>query len=112
MTTDWTEHYELDTDNRRRAPRINRQFAVQYVDEREQVGRGSALNVSATGARLVMKRPCQGEFTLQLDEQTQVLARAVWTQEHSSYAVVGVEFDLSIADQRRSVAGFLSRLAA
>lgn len=112
MTTDWVDHYELDTDNRRRAPRINRQFAVQCVDDQERVERGSALNVSATGARLVLKRPCSGEFTLQLDDQTQVLARAVWTQQLSGYAVVGVEFDLSVADQRRSVAGFLSRLAA
>lgn len=112
MTTDWTEHYELDTDNRRRAPRINRQFTVQWMDDCEKIERGSALNVSATGARLVVKKPCEGEFTLQLDDQTQVLARTVWSQQLSGFAVVGVEFDLRAADQRRSVAGFLERLAA
>jgi len=109
---EWTEHYDLDTDNRRRATRINRQFGIQYVDEQESVGRGSAVNVSATGARLIMKKPCQGDFTLQLDDQTQVLARTVWARELSGFAVVGVEFDLSAADQRRSLEGFLTRLAA
>ncbi|MBS2034245.1 PilZ domain-containing protein [bacterium] len=112
MTTDWTEHYELDTDNRRRAPRINRHFAVQCMDDHESIERGSALNVSSTGARLVLKRPCRGEFTLQLDENTQVLARTVWSHQLSGYAVVGVEFDLRAAEQRRSVASFLARLAA
>ena len=112
MTTDWTEHYELETDNRRRAPRINRQFPVQLMDEQERMERGSAVNVSATGARLVVRRPCAGEFTLQLDDHTQVLARTVWSQQMPGYAVVGVEFDVSAAEQRRSVASFLSRLAA
>ena len=83
---DWTEHYDLDTDNRRRATRINREFPVQTVDDQERLGRGSAINVSATGARLVLTRPCRGEFTLQLDGQTQVLARPVWLRELSGFA--------------------------
>ena len=109
---DWTEHYDLGTDNRRRATRINRQFPIQVVDDRERLGCGSAINVSATGARLILKQPCRGEFTLQLDDQTQVLARPVWTRELSGFAVVGVEFDLTGEEQKRSLQGFLTRLAA
>ena len=109
---DWTEHYDLGVDNRRRATRINREFPIQTLDDQERLGRGSAINVSATGARLVLTKPCRGEFTLQLDEQTQVLARPVWTRELSGFAVVGVEFQLTGEDQKRSLQGFLTRLAA
>ena len=109
---DWTEFYSLDLDNRRRATRINREVPVNYLDGRMHVGQTLALNVSASGARLILKRPCYDVITLQLDLHTKILARPVWSRHLSQFSVVGVEFEITSPEQRRCLERFLSRLAA
>ena len=103
---------DLNLDNRRRATRINREIPINYLDCTMRVGQSVALNVSASGARLVLTHPCHGAITLQLDLHTRVLARPVWSRHLSRYSVVGVEFEVTTLEQRRSLERFLSRLAA
>lgn len=112
MMTNRTDATDLDLNNRRRAPRVNREIPISYLDGRMQVGETLALNVSASGARLILKRPCYEVIMLQLDLHTQLLARPVWSRHLKQFSVVGVEFEITTPEQRRSLARFLHRLAA
>lgn len=112
MMTHCTDATDLDLDNRRQAPRINRETPVNYLDDAMCVGHTVALNVSATGARLILKRPCYEAITLQFDPHTQVLARPVWSRHLPQFSVVGFEFEVTTSEQRLCLERFLDRLAA
>jgi hypothetical protein len=77
---DWTEFYSLDLDNRRRARRVNQQIDIRYVFSGQAVCSSVALNLSSTGARLLLNQAPAGEteLTLQLADKVDVLARTVW----------------------------------
>ncbi len=103
---------EDDLKNRRRANRINRALQVTALDHQKRRLLSVALNVSATGARLVLTRPCPESFTVEFDAHTRVLARPVWKRALQRSQVVGVQFDFRSEAERRQVFAFLQRLAA
>ena len=67
--------------NRRQAPRLNEQAHVSYCSS---VGHhtGALLNLSQTGARLLVRHALPGKLklTLQLDRPVEVEAELVWQQ--------------------------------
>ncbi|MBX3168839.1 MAG: PilZ domain-containing protein [Candidatus Eremiobacteraeota bacterium] len=103
---------ELDIQNRRRATRVNRAVRVTTMDRDYRRGLSVALNVSSTGARLVLTQGCQETFLVELDAHTQVLARPVWKRPLKRSMVVGVRFEFRCDRERQQVIRFLQRLAA
>ncbi len=103
---------ELDLKNRRRASRINRAVRITTVDRDHRRGLSVALNVSSTGARLVLTHACQETFVVELDAHTQVLARPVWKRPLDRSMVVGIKFEFRCDRERQQVIRFLQRLAA
>ena len=96
VTEDWTEFYTLDLENRRRARRVNQQIGVRYLFSGRSVRSSVALNVSATGARLLLDEapPGETEMTLQLDQKVDVVARTVWeTPLGGGKRIAGVAFE-------------------
>lgn len=85
----------LQLDNRRRADRVAGEVTAQYCTESGATGSARTINVSSTGARMVVQdeRLREGEFTLQLGS-VQLLARQVWEAPllRGKSRVVGVHF--------------------
>lgn len=103
---------ELDLKNRRRAHRINRALQVTAVDAQYRRRLTVALNVSSTGARLVLTEACPERFLVELDAFTQVVARPVWKRPLDRSIVVGVQFEFRCERERERVIRFLQRIAA
>lgn len=103
---------ELDLKNRRRATRINRAVRVNAVDIFQCRRSTVALNVSCTGARLVLTQACPEVFLMELDAHTKVMARPVWKRPLERSMVVGVQFEFRSEREREKVIRFLQRLAA
>ncbi|ODT63223.1 hypothetical protein ABS71_14590 [bacterium SCN 62-11] len=103
---------ELDCKNRRRASRINRAVQVTAVDQECRRRLSVALNVSSTGARLVLPPSCPERFLIELDAHTKVVARPVWKRPLDRSMVVGVKFEFHSDRERQQVIRFLQRLAA
>ncbi len=85
-----------DFQNRRSAPRINHLMSVKYVRPGQAVRGGQALNISSTGARLVL--PAEDnhdpEFTVEFEGQLALLARQVWEEPlPGGQRLVGVQFE-------------------
>lgn len=102
---------ELDLKNRRRSNRLNRTVRVTAVDAQRRQRAGMALNVSCSGARLVLSETCPEEFWMELDCHTRVMARPVWKRPLERCMVVGVRFHFSRDSEREQVIRFLQRLA-
>lgn len=83
------------TRNRRNAPRVDCQVTVRYVRQGGEVHCGSALNISQSGARLVVDSDSEvREFTIEFEGKLAVLARAVWEEPiPGGKQVVGVVFE-------------------
>lgn len=114
---EWTEFYTLDLENRRRARRVNRQIDIRYVTNGDGVRSSVALNVSATGARLILEGadvPRDTEMTLQLADRVDVLARTVWQTPlpGGKRVVAGVTFEAVNATQKLALADLLRSLEA
>lgn len=80
--------------NRRRAPRTTEQMAFTYESE-GKTRKGNTINLSDTGARLVMnaKMPIRFRVTLQsLDGPIKMDAVKVWEQTLGETRIVGVRF--------------------
>lgn len=107
-----TLELELELKNRRRASRINRAVQVVAVDQDRRRRLSVALNVSSTGARLVLPPSCPERFLIELDAQTRVVARPVWKRPLDRSMVVGVKFEFQSDRERQQVIRFLQRLAA
>lgn len=103
---------ELDLKNRRRAGRINRAVQVAAVDVFQRRRNSVALNLSCTGARLVLTHPCPEVLLIELDSRTRVVARPVWKRPLDRSMVVGVRFEFPSQREREQVIRFLQRLAA
>ena len=114
MQTSWRDLDELlHLDNRRCAERVAGSIAVQYCTERGEVGAAQTINLSSTGARMVVaeSRLREGEFTLQLGA-VQVLARQVWETPlpRGRSRVVGVRFSSVSPSQRLALQRLLGEL--
>ncbi|MFN8608114.1 MAG: PilZ domain-containing protein [Vulcanimicrobiota bacterium] len=103
---------ELDLKNRRRSNRVNRAIRVTALDCLCRRQASVALNVSCTGARLVLTETCPEVFLMELDAHTKVMARPVWKRALDRSMVVGVRFDYRSDRERQQVIRFLQRLAA
>lgn len=80
--------------NRRRAPRSTEQMSFTYESE-GRIRRGSTINLSDTGARLVVhaKMPIRFRVTLQsLDGPIKMNAVKVWEETLGETRIVGVRF--------------------
>lgn len=85
----------MEEQNRRGAPRVSCQLDVRYVRQGGHVHRGSALNISQTGARLVVDQDSDvRELTIEFEGKLAVLARTVWEQPlPGGKQLVGVMFE-------------------
>jgi len=84
----------LTARNRRRAPRTPEQLAFTYESE-GRLRRGQTINLSDTGARLVLngKMPRKFRLTLQsLDGPIRMDAVRVWEEKLGNTSIVGVRF--------------------
>ena len=109
------EPQELEADNRRYAPRINRQVDVRYRMHGGGVEDSVALNISRTGARIVLRgvaKAFHNEMTLQIDRQVDVLARSVWEQPMPGghCRIAGVTFEAVGPLQQAAIDRLLSSL--
>lgn len=103
---------ELDLDNRRRAPRVTARLPVRYVGPCATVRSTVTLNLSLTGARLILDRD-ETEVTLQLNDEVDVLARKVWEAPlNGGKRIAGVVFEAMNAGQRAALQRLVERLAA
>ena len=109
---------DLDVDNRRRAHRVNRQLDIRYRVAGEPVNQSVALNLSQTGARIVLRGSNANTFgpqmTLEIDRQVDLLARTVW--EHAmpggQCRIAGVVFESVGPLQKAALTRLLENLEA
>ena len=103
----------LELDNRRRAPRVKRHVPIQFRTRGGRVGRGVTVNVSKTGARLLLyDRPDEPELLLKFPEGLQLHARTVWEEPWNGRkcVVAGVNFaDLDLGPVQRAGLDYLSK---
>lgn len=113
MQTEWTEFYSLEIDNRRRARRVNQQIDVRYVFTGQSVCQSVALNVSATGARVLLgESQGETEMTLQLADRVDVVARTVWEIPLAGgKRIAGVTFEGVSPDQKVALDNLLQDLS-
>lgn len=110
---DWTEFYSLEVDNRRRARRINHQIDVRYLFSGQSVCQSVALNLSATGARLLLGASGgETEMTLKLADRVDVVARTVWEIPLTGgKRIAGVAFEGVSHHQKVALAELLQDLS-
>ncbi|MBS2037999.1 PilZ domain-containing protein [bacterium] len=86
---------ENDLCNRRGAPRISRVLDIRYVPQGGGVKSGQAVNISQTGARLILEDAADNcELTVEFEGKIAMLARAVWRQPLTEgRQIVGVVFE-------------------
>lgn len=104
-----------ELDNRRSAPRLNRQFGIRYQATGEAEAESVALNISATGARILLHgATAWPALTLDLGENLRLQAQTVWEHplEGGHGRIVGVQFSPLGAEQQDALLRLLSRLAA
>ena len=115
----WTQFCGLEVDNRRRAPRVNRPLNIRYRLG-GQVETSVAINISQSGARLVLRSPGgssrpQGEpgkkelVLLEIEGKVDVLARIVWADRMpgGQCSIAGVTFEPMGPAQRAALQGVL-----
>ncbi|MBI3930177.1 MAG: PilZ domain-containing protein [Armatimonadetes bacterium] len=103
-------------ENRRIAPRLNRSFPVGYG----RATRTSAINVSATGIRILTQAPLDPTqpltLLLEIEPETTVTVRGrpVWQQEvaRDGAHVVGIHFDPGQAGEQARIAHWIERQQA
>ncbi len=86
----------LELENRRNARRISRLLNIRYVHQGGSIQAGSALDISETGARLVLdeNESFPQELTVEFEGKLAMLARTVWEQPVAGKKrVVGVVFE-------------------
>ena len=100
-------------DNRRAARRINIPMDVRYCVSESESRNALALNVSATGARVLLRGASTvGKMmTLDLGREVSVLARTVWEQPLGrSCRIAGVAFVDGGPRYRETIKDLLTRL--
>lgn len=115
ISESWLEYYDLEIDNRRRARRVNQMVPVRYRMSGEPVETSYALNISQTGARVVLRGATssfRNDMTLELSNQVDVLARTVWEQPMPGghCRIAGVTFEGMLPSQRKALQGLLNQI--
>lgn len=86
---------ELEMENRRGAPRLSRELDIRYVGLGGSIQAGRALNISQTGARLMLDEgeECP-ELTVEFEGKVALLARKVWEKRlPGGKQMVGIVFE-------------------
>jgi hypothetical protein len=103
-----------DLSNRRGAPRLSRILDIRYVRQGRSEGVlvGQAVNISQTGARLILEDAADNcELTVEFEGKIAVLARTVWRQPLSGgRQIVGVVFEGFHWSQRVALDNYLYKL--
>ena len=107
----------LELDNRRETDRLNRKVSVRYRIAGESPESSFTLNLSPTGARVVLKgaRPSyRNEMTLELGHQVNLRARTVWEEPlpGGHCRVAGLTFESMQPSQRNALHRLLNALAS
>lgn len=89
------QNLESNLSNRRGAPRLSRVLNIRYVRQGGGVQRGQAVNISQSGARLILEDAAENcELTVEFEGKIAVLARTVWRQPLTEgRQIVGVVFE-------------------
>ena len=103
---------EKNPGNRRLAPRLNSPFMVSYQLQGQSMETRMALNISATGARLVLRgaTPAIGsKLLVELESDLTLRGRTVWEHpmEAGECRVAGVVFEPITHNQRKALRGWL-----
>lgn len=106
------EPLEHEVSNRRGAPRLSRTLDIRYVRQGETVQVGQAVNISQSGARLILDDAMEDpELTVEFEGKIAVLARAVWRKPTTDgRQVVGVVFEGFHWSQRVAIDNYLFHL--
>ncbi len=89
------EHLENELSNRRGAPRLSRTLDIRYIRPGDGVRAGQAVNISQSGARLILEDGAEdAELTIEFEGKLAMLARTVWRQPLTGGGqIVGVVFE-------------------
>ncbi len=106
------QQLENELSNRRGAPRLSRTLEIRYVRQGEEVQAGQAINISQSGARLILEDGAEDpELTVEFEGELAVLARTVWRQPLTcGRQVVGVVFEGFHWSQKVALDNYLFRL--
>ena len=110
------EHLEVINVNqdRREAYRVDCQIPIRYVRGGQRILSGQALDISATGARLLLPEAASSpqNLTLEIDGQMAMLAKTVWSERlPGGSRMVGVTFQGLSFGQQEILEGYLSSLS-
>lgn len=103
---------ETDLSNRRGAPRLSRVLNIRYVRQGGRVLDGQAVNISQTGARLILEDATDDcELTVEFEGKLAMLARTVWRQPLANgRQIVGVAFEGFHWSQRVALDNYIYHL--
>ena len=89
------QNLENELSNRRGAPRLSRNLDIRYVQPGGGVQAGQAVNISQSGARLILEEGADNnELTVEFEGKIALLARTVWRQPlNNGRQIVGVVFE-------------------
>lgn len=90
------ESEDLELPNRRQAHRVRQTVSIRYLHQGGKVHEGSALDISQSGARLILDEQdvASPELTIEFEGKLAVLARPVWEERLAGRKrVVGVVFE-------------------
>jgi len=106
------QQLENELSNRRGAPRLSRTLDIRYVRQGEGVQAGQAVNISQSGARLILEDGVDNpELTVEFEGKIAVLARTVWRQPLTGgRQIVGVVFEGFHWSQKVALDNYLFRL--
>lgn len=106
------QRLEKELSNRRGAPRLSRNLDIRYVRQGEGVQAGRAINISQSGARLILEDGVEApELTVEFEGKIAVLARTVWRQPLTGgRQIVGVVFEGFHWGQKVALDNYLFRL--
>ncbi|MGE0492102.1 MAG: PilZ domain-containing protein [Vulcanimicrobiota bacterium] len=108
----------LELKNRRRAPRVNQSFSVDFYGDDLNLLQGQTINLSSTGARLICNRGADGNHfhvVLNIDGRpVTALADKVWDSPlngSSGAVVIGLHFSAMNQRDRRLLSDYCGREA-
>ncbi|MFN8610288.1 MAG: PilZ domain-containing protein [Vulcanimicrobiota bacterium] len=101
--------------DRRQSPRLNYTLPLRYSRGGQRVYTGHALDVSETGARLVLDEAASSpeRLIVELGGKISLQARTVWAERMpGGQRLVGVVFEGLHLGQARALSSYLSELSS